>query len=141
MKNPVKNVILAGGGKISYYLAKNLIQSGIDVTIIEQNPSRADFLSDELPEATIILGDATDRGPQSWSLFKTILKSEPNNIDVLSMTATPIPRTLQMSLLGVKDLSVIETPPVNRLPIQTYLLENNDSVIREAINREMGGRV
>lgn len=61
MKNPVKNVILAGGGKISYYLAKNLIQSGIDVTIIEQNPSRADFLSDELPEATIILGDATDQ--------------------------------------------------------------------------------
>ena len=61
MKNPVKNVILAGGGKISYYLAKNLIQSGIDVTIIEQNPNRADFLSDELPEATIILGDATDQ--------------------------------------------------------------------------------
>ena len=61
MKTPVKNVILAGGGKISYYLAKNLIQSGIDVTIIEQNPSRADFLSDELPEATIILGDATDQ--------------------------------------------------------------------------------
>lgn len=60
LKNPVKNVILAGGGKICYYLAKHLIQSGIDVTIIEQNPARADFLSDELPEATIILGDATD---------------------------------------------------------------------------------
>ena len=60
MKNPVKNAILAGGGKISYYLAKSLIASGIDVTIIEQNPSRADFLSEELPEATIILGDATD---------------------------------------------------------------------------------
>ena len=60
MKTPVKNAILAGGGKISYYLAKALINSGINVTIIEQNPSRADFLSEELPEATIILGDATD---------------------------------------------------------------------------------
>ena len=61
MKNRVKNAILAGGGKISYYLAKTLIASGMDVTIIEQNPSRADFLSEELPEATIILGDATDQ--------------------------------------------------------------------------------
>lgn len=61
LKNPVKNVILAGGGKLSYYLAKHLIQSGIEVTIIEQNPTRADFLSDELPDATIILGDATDQ--------------------------------------------------------------------------------
>ena len=61
MKNRVKNAILAGGGKISYYLAKSLIASGMDVTIIEQNPTRADFLSGELPEATIILGDATDK--------------------------------------------------------------------------------
>ena len=61
MKNRVKNAILAGGGKISYYLAKSLIASGIDVKIIEQNPTRADFLSGELPEATIILGDATDK--------------------------------------------------------------------------------
>lgn len=60
MKTPVKNAILAGGGKISYYLAKQLIMSGIDVTIIEKNADRADFLSEELPEATIILGDATD---------------------------------------------------------------------------------
>lgn len=60
LKNPVKNVMLAGGGKISYYLAKSLIFSGIHVTIFENNPERADFLSTELPEATIILGDATD---------------------------------------------------------------------------------
>lgn len=71
MKNPVKNVILAGGGKISYYLAKNLIQSGINVTIIEQNPSRADFLSAELPEATIILGDATDQTILSQENYET----------------------------------------------------------------------
>ena len=61
MKTPVKNAILAGGGKISYYLAKTLLLSGIQVKIIEQDPARCDFLSEELPEATIILGDATDQ--------------------------------------------------------------------------------
>ncbi len=61
MKNPVKNAILAGGGKISYYLAKILMTSGIRVTIIEKDPARCDFLSTELPDATIILGDATDQ--------------------------------------------------------------------------------
>ena len=71
MKNPGKNAILAGGGKLSYYLAKNLIASGIDVTIIEQNPSRADFLSEELPEATIILGDATDQSVLEQEEYQT----------------------------------------------------------------------
>lgn len=71
MKNPVKNAILAGGGKISYYLAKHLIASGIEVTIIEQNPSRADFLSEELPEATIILGDATDQSVLEQEEYQT----------------------------------------------------------------------
>ena len=71
MKNAVKNAILAGGGKISYYLAKSLIASGIDVTIIEQNPSRADFLSEELPEATIILGDATDQSVLDQEEYQT----------------------------------------------------------------------
>lgn len=61
MKNPVKNAILAGGGKISYYLAKILLLSNIRVTIIEKDPTRCDFLSEELPDATIILGDATDQ--------------------------------------------------------------------------------
>ena len=50
--------------------------------------------------------------------------------DVITLTATPIPRTLQMALSGLKDLSLIETPPINRLPIQTFVLENNESVIR-----------
>lgn len=69
---------------------------------------------------------------------KERLKELKTDVDVLSLSATPIPRTLQMSLVGVKDLSIIETPPFNRIPIQTYLLENNDSVVREAINRELG---
>ncbi len=69
---------------------------------------------------------------------KERFKELKTDVDVLSLSATPIPRTLQMSLVGVKDLSILETPPHNRLPIQTYMLESNDSVIREAINRELG---
>lgn len=69
---------------------------------------------------------------------KEKIKEMKANVDVLTLTATPIPRTLQMSLSGLRDLSLIETPPTNRLPIQTYVLEANDSVIREAINREIG---
>lgn len=60
------------------------------------------------------------------------------NVDVLTMTATPIPRTLHMSLAGVRDMSVIETPPENRYPVQTYVLEYSDTLVREAILREVG---
>lgn len=65
------------------------------------------------------------------------------NVDVLTLTATPIPRTLHMSMLGVRDLSIIETPPENRFPVQTFVMEYNASLIREAIEREMarGGQV
>lgn len=64
-------------------------------------------------------------------------------VDVLTLTATPIPRTLNMSMLGVRDLSVIETPPLNRYPVQTYVLEQNYGVISDAIERELarGGQV
>ncbi len=69
---------------------------------------------------------------------KERIKELKANVDVLSLSATPIPRTLQMSLSGLRDLSIIETPPVDRLSIQTYVLESNDSVVREAIRREIG---
>lgn len=59
------------------------------------------------------------------------------NIDVLSLSATPIPRTLQMAIMGVKSMSLLETPPANRYPIQTYVLERNDAIIRDAIEREL----
>lgn len=59
------------------------------------------------------------------------------NIDVLSLSATPIPRTLQMAIMGVKSMSLLETPPENRYPIQTYVLERNDTIIRDAIYREL----
>lgn len=68
---------------------------------------------------------------------KERLKELKNNVDVLTLTATPIPRTLHMSMVGVRDLSVMETPPVNRYPIQTYVMEQLPSVIREACLREM----
>ncbi|MFD1021148.1 transcription-repair coupling factor [Thalassobacillus hwangdonensis] len=74
---------------------------------------------------------------------KEKIKQMKANVDVLTLTATPIPRTLHMSMLGVRDLSVIETPPENRFPIQTYVLEYNPVFMREAIEREMarGGQV
>lgn len=74
---------------------------------------------------------------------KEKIKQIKTNIDVLTLTATPIPRTLHMSMLGVRDLSVIETPPENRFPIQTYVVEFNESLVREAIERELsrGGQV
>ena len=65
------------------------------------------------------------------------LRQLKTNIDVLTLTATPIPRTLHMSMLGVRDLSVIETPPENRFPVQTYVMEYNGALMKEAIEREM----
>ena len=74
---------------------------------------------------------------------KEKIKKLKENIDVLTLTATPIPRTLHMSLVGIRDMSVLEEPPVDRMPIQTYVMEYNDEMVREAINRELsrGGQV
>ena len=74
---------------------------------------------------------------------KERIKQLKTNVDVLTLTATPIPRTLHMSMLGVRDLSVIETPPENRFPVQTYVLEYNPVFIKESLEREMarGGQV
>ena len=74
---------------------------------------------------------------------KEKIKQLKTNVDVLTLTATPIPRTLHMSMLGVRDLSVIETPPENRFPVQTYVVEHNLGLVREAAEREIarGGQV
>ena len=74
---------------------------------------------------------------------KEKIKSLKKNVDVLTLSATPIPRTLHMSLTGVRDISVIETPPEDRYPIQTYVVEQNDQLIRDAVLREVnrGGQV
>lgn len=68
---------------------------------------------------------------------KEKIKELKNNIDVLTLSATPIPRTLHMSLVGIRDMSVLEEPPVDRHPIQTFVTEHNDEMIREAITREL----
>lgn len=76
-------------------------------------------------------------------VHKEKIKKLRDNVDVLTLTATPIPRTLHMSLIGIRDMSVLEEPPVDRIPIQTYVMEYNQEMIREAINREVnrGGQV
>ena len=74
---------------------------------------------------------------------KEKIKKLRENIDVLTLTATPIPRTLHMSLIGIRDMSVLEEAPQDRMPIQTYVMEYNDEMVREAIERELsrGGQV
>ena len=74
---------------------------------------------------------------------KEKIKKMKENVDVLTLTATPIPRTLHMSLIGIRDMSVLDEAPNDRLPIQTYVLEYNEEMVREAIVREMarGGQV
>ena len=74
---------------------------------------------------------------------KEKIKQYKTNVDVLTMTATPIPRTLHMSIVGVRDMSVIYEPPQNRKPVQTYVLEYDEEVAREAITKELerGGQV
>lgn len=68
---------------------------------------------------------------------KEKIKNLKQNVDVLTLSATPIPRTLHMSLAGIRDMSVLEEPPIDRQPIQTYVMEYNDELIREAISREL----
>lgn len=74
---------------------------------------------------------------------KEKIKKLKDNVDVLTLTATPIPRTLHMSLIGIRDMSVLEEAPMDRMPIQTYVMEYNDEMVREAISRELsrGGQV
>jgi len=74
---------------------------------------------------------------------KEAIKMLRQNVDVLTLSATPIPRTLHMSLIGIRDMSLIEEPPEERYPVQTYVMEQDDDILREAIRREMdrGGQV
>lgn len=68
---------------------------------------------------------------------KEKIKKLRNNIDILTLSATPIPRTLQMSMTGIRSLSLLETPPTNRFPVQTYVLEENNTIIKDALYKEL----
>lgn len=95
------------------------------------------LLSDEIKfkDIGLLIVDEEQRfGVAQKEKFKKI----GGNIDVLTLTATPIPRTLQMSMLGVRDLSNLDEPPLNRLPIKTYVTAYNNGLIKEAISLELG---
>ena len=69
---------------------------------------------------------------------KEKIKNYKRQVDVLTLSATPIPRTLHMSMIGVRDMSVLSEPPEERLPVQTYLVDYSDAIVRDAVNREIG---
>ena len=126
MKNPVKNAILAGGGKISHYLATLLLNSGIDVTIIEQNEERCEYLSEVLPEATIIHGDATDQSILDQEDFENahgfacltgfdeenILLALHVNANSIAKTVTKVNRINFHNVINKLDLGSIVYPRV-----------------------------
>ena len=87
-----------------------------------------------IPNLRLLIVDEEQRfGVEHKERIKEVSK----NIDILTLTATPIPRTLQMSLLGIRSLSQLQSAPSNRMPIQTYVLPKSDSLIKEAIEREL----
>ena len=118
-------------------IIKKLATGEIDIVIGTHRLLSDDVIFDDLG---LLIIDEEQRFGVS---HKEKLKNIKRNVDVLTMTATPIPRTLHMALVGVRDMSVIETPPENRYPIRTYIREFNPELIRDAIRREMarGGQI
>jgi transcription-repair coupling factor (superfamily II helicase) len=116
---------------------KGLKKGTVDVVIGTHRLLSSDIIFKDLG---LLIVDEEQRFGVS---HKEKLKRLKTNVDVLTLTATPIPRTLHMSMLGVRDLSVIETPPENRFPVQTYVVEHSNALVREAIERELarGGQV
>ncbi len=116
---------------------KAVKEGNVDILIGTHRILQKDILFKEL--GLLIVDEEQRFGVTHKEKIKNIKK----NVDVLTLTATPIPRTLHMSLVGVRDISVIETPPEERYPIQTYVVEYNEQLIRDGIMREMnrGGQV
>jgi transcription-repair coupling factor (superfamily II helicase) len=116
---------------------KGVVNGTVDVLIGTHRILSADVKFKELGLLII------DEEQRFGVTHKEKLKRLKLNVDVLTLTATPIPRTLHMSMLGVRDLSVIETPPENRFPVQTYVVEHSGALVKDAIERELarGGQV
>ena len=118
-------------------ILKGLKDGSIDVVIGTHS-----LLSDDIEYKDLGLL-IVDEEQRFGVVHKEKIKQYKNNINVLTLSATPIPRTLQMAIMGARDMSIMENPPENRYPIQTYVLEKNDSIIKEAIYNELarGGQV
>lgn len=110
---------------------KQLKEGNIDVIIGTHRLLASDVQFADL--GLLILDEEQRFGVQDKEKIKQLKK----NIDVLTLSATPIPRTLHMSLSGIRDISIIETPPKNRIPVQTYVCEYDDAIIETAVNREL----
>ena len=112
-------------------ILKDLVDGKIDVLVGTHRMLSNDVFFKDL--GLLIIDEEHRFGVKAKESIKKIKET----VDVLSMTATPIPRTLHMSLVGIRDMSVLEEPPVDRHPIQTFVTEHNDEMIREAVTREL----
>lgn len=110
----------------------NLKNGNVDIVIGTHRLLQEDLVFSDLGLLII------DEEQRFGVTHKEKIKSLRKNVDVLTLTATPIPRTLHMSLIGIRDISIIEEPPEERYPVQTYVMEYNEDVIRDAISKEIG---
>jgi len=118
-------------GKEQSLILKRLSEGKVDVLIGTHRILSKDIVFRDLGLLVI------DEEQRFGVLHKERIKEMKVNVDVLSLSATPIPRTLQMAIMGVKNMSLLETAPQNRYPIQTYVIERNDTLIKDAIEREL----
>ena len=114
----------------------NRIIEGLKDGVIDMAIGTHRLLSDDIKPKDLGLL-IIDEEQRFGVVHKEKIKQYKVNVDVLTLTATPIPRTLQMSLVGIRSLSLIETPPVNRFPVQTYVIEENNQIIKDAIYKEL----
>lgn len=130
---------------------------GVNIALLNRftTPKELKKIKSDLEKGTLDLLIGTHRILSSDIIFKDLgllivdeeqrfgvkhkekIKSMKTNIDILTLSATPIPRTLQMSMTGVRSLSLIETPPTNRYPVQTYVLAENKNIIKDAVYKEL----
>ena len=114
----------------------NRILSGLKDGVIDMVIGTHRLLSDDIHFKDLGLL-VIDEEQRFGVAHKEKIKQYKTNVDVLTLTATPIPRTLQMSLIGIRSLSLIETPPINRYPVQTYVVEENNQILKDAIYKEL----
>src|SRR5678816_3816040 len=110
---------------------KELREGGVDVVIGTHRLISGDVVFKDL--GLVVIDEEQRFGVLHKEKFKELFKL----VDVLTLSATPIPRTLYLSLVGIRDMSTIETPPANRIPVETFICPYDERIVREAINREL----